>query len=71
METIFNFSDTFTPHIAKVNIYVYLKFEDIIMARTSFLKSFFLSFSLNPSILKTVRGISLKICIQVGSDDPR
>ena len=66
--------------IAKVNMYVHLKFgenwttnmED--MAKSPFLQFLlslsFLFFSLNPCISKTVRGIDLKFCTQVGSDDP-
>ena len=36
----------------------------------SILPQFFLFFSVNPSISKTVRGTGLKFCTQVGSDDP-
>ena len=70
--------------IAKVNMYVHLKFgENWItnmgdMAKSLFLQFFlslslsllFLFFSLNPCISKTVRGTGLKFCTQVGSDDP-
>ena len=79
----FTFSDNpFLTHrvIAKVNMYVHLKFGynwttnmgD--MAKSPFHQFFlsllsFLFFSLNPSISKTVKGTGLKFCTQVGSND--
>ena len=65
--------------IAKVNMYVNLKFGKHWttnmgdMAKSLFPQFFllllFLFFSLNPCISKTIRGKSLKFCTQVGSDD--
>ena len=68
--------------IAKVNMYVHLKFGENWttnmgdIAKSLFLQfllsllSSFLFFSLNSCISKTVRGTGLKFCTQVGSDDP-
>ena len=67
--------------IAKVNIYEYLKFSENWttnmgdIAKSLFLQFFlslslsFLFFSLNPSISKTVRGIGLIFCTEVGSNN--
>ena len=62
-------------------MYVHLNFGDNWttnmgdMAKGLFLQFFFLSlsflfFSLNPCILKTIRGTDLKFCTQAGSNDP-
>ena len=60
--------------IAKVNMYVYLKFgENWTTNKRDMAIQFlllFLFFGLNLSISKTVRGTGLKFWTQVGSDDP-
>ena len=79
----FTFSDNplFCRMIAKVNMYVHLKFSENWtinmgdMAKSLILQFFlslllFLFFSLNPSISNTVRGTGLKFCTHVESNDP-
>ena len=73
----FNFSYNYNRVIAEVNMHVYLKFGENWttnmgdMPKSPFLLFFLLlSFSLNPSISKTVRDAGLKFCTQVGSNAP-